>query len=240
MPATDAPSERSEANSPNAPNAPPAQTRAALWPGWLAGALLLVFAGVAWRFVLPAPLGQVEAPQQRLDPAQVIVLRTPGGQLEVSTLVKVEEFGWRSSRTCLWRDCGWLLGERLGSIRVPVHYSYRIPLAEDWTLRPAGDGYVLSVPAPQAMLPPAIDLAKAEFRSEKGGLLAPDSGANQAKLLQHLGPELARRAERIEYLQLQAPQAEKTIREFAQKWMREQFKEGPAPLRIEVRMGAGG
>lgn len=172
----------------------------------------------------------------RLDPAQVIVLRTPGGFLEVSTLVKNEEFGWRSAYTCLGRDCGPLLGHRTGHIRVPVHYTWRIPLADHWTLRPQGDTYVLSVPPPQPLLPPAIDIGKSEFRSEKGGLLAPAEAPNQAQLLKHLGPELAQRAQRIDYLREQMPAAEKTVQEFARRWMAEQAVRDGRPIQVEFRM----
>lgn len=205
----------------------------------LAVVLLLAGATFAWLGPLRMPFGRSQQAVPALDPTQVLVLRTPGGHLEVSTLVKVEEFGWRSSYTCPWRDCDWL-GHRLGTIRAPVHYTYRIPLAETWTLRPDGNGYVLSVPAPQPLLPPAVDLAKAEFRSEKGGLLAPDGAANQALLMRHLGPELERRAGRSEYLRAQAPMAERTVREFAQKWMREQLGASATPLRVEVRMDSDG
>lgn len=229
------------------PEAPPPSStpRTGARTAWavvaLVAVLALVAAAFAWLGPLRAPLGRSEQAVPVLDATQVLVLRTPGGHLEVSTLVKVEEFGWRSSRTCLWRDCGWLLGERLGTIRAPVHYTYRIPLAETWTLRPDGSGYVLSVPAPQPLLPPAVELAKAEFRSEKGGLLAPDGAANQALLMRNLGPELERRAGRTEYLRAQAPMAEQTIREFAHKWMREQLgASSAAPVRIEVRLGDDG
>lgn len=220
------------------PRTDPGGRRPALW--W-AVVLLLALLAIAAAWVWRAwPSGPTQRAVALLDPTQVQVLRTPGGHLEVSTLVKVEEFGWRSSYTCLWRDCGWLLGQRLGIIRVPVHYTYRIPLAETWTLRPEGNGYVLSVPAPQPLLPPAVDLSKAEFRSEKGGLLAPDGAANQALLMRNLGPELERRATRTDYLQMQAPMAEQTIREFAQKWMREQLGTTGAAPRIEVRLDRDG
>ena len=194
----------------------------------VAGALLYV-RGLPWR--------STEEQVRTLDPAQVVVLRTPGGFLEVSTLVKNEEFRWRSSYTCMGQDCGGLLGERIGQIRVPVHYAYRIPLAETWTLTLDGDAYVLSVPAPQPLLPPGIETQKAEITSERGGLLAPPAAGNQAMLLKNLGPELAQRAQRIEYLQQQTPAAEKTVREFAEKWMKEQRTEPTRPVRVEFRMG---
>ena len=202
-------------------------------------ALVLVAAGAAW-YAREHALQYLQEKFGTLDPAQVVVLRTPGGFLEVSTLVKSEEFGWRSSYTCLWRDCGWLMGERVGRIRVPVHYTYRIPLAQSWTLRLDGDSYVLGVPAPQPLLPPGLDTAKAEFTSTQGGLLAPSAAANQANLLKNLGPELAQRAQRVDYLQQQMPAAEKTVKEFAEKWMKEQLKSPARPVRVEFGSAGDG
>ncbi|WP_143684447.1 hypothetical protein [Variovorax sp. KK3] len=200
---------------------------------WLIAAALAV--GL-FLYLRPAPFAIVEKQVSTLDPAQVIVLRTPGGTLEVSTLVKNEEFGWRSTYTCAWIDCG----QRVGKVRLPVHYTYRIPLAETWTLRLQGDTYVLSVPAPEPRLPPGIDLSKAEFSSERGGLIAPSVAANRDMMLKNLGPELAQRAQRAEYLQQQMPSAEATVREFAQKWMREQMGEKgetKKAVRVEFRVG---
>jgi hypothetical protein len=203
---------------------------------WLIAAALVV--GV-FLYLRPATFATKEEKAALLDPAQVIVLRTPGGTLEVSTLVKNEEFGWRSTYTCAWIDCG----VRVGKVRLPVHYTYRIPLAETWTLRLQGDTYVLSVPAPEPRLPPGIDLSKAEFSSERGGLLAPSVAANRDVMLKNLGPELAQRAQRSEYLQQQMPFAEATVKEFARKWMREQMGEkGEARkgVRVEFRVGESG
>lgn len=203
-------------------------------------AAIAVGVGVALLFTRGLPWRSTEEQVRMLDPAQVVVLRTPGGFLEVATLVKTEEFRWRSSYTCLGQDCGSLLGERIGQIRVPVHYTYRIPLADTWTLTLDGDAYVLGVPAPRPLLPPGIDTQKAEITSERGGLVAPPAAANQANLLKNLGPELAQRAQRVEYLNQQMPAAEKTVREFAEKWMKEQST-GPArPVRVEFRMGDAG
>lgn len=206
---------------------------------WTIAALAAGVAG-ALLYTRGLPWGSTQEEVRMLDPAQVVVLRTPGGFLEVSTLVKTEEFGWRSSRTCPWIDCSALLGQRIGRIRVPVHYTYRMPLADTWTLTLDGDVYVLSVPAPQPLLPPGIDTQKAQITSERGGLLAPGAAANQENLLKNLGPELAQRAQRIEYLQQQMPAAEKTVREFAEKWMKEQRTEPTRPVRVEFRMGDSG
>ena len=202
--------------------------------------VLVVIVVAALVFKGASPFGTREVRQVMLDPDRVVVLRTPGGFLEVSTLVKAEEFRWRSSFTCLGSDCGGLLGQRIGQVRLPVHYTYRIPLAETWTLTLDGDAYVLTVPAPKPLLPPGIDIGKAEFSSETGGLLAPSRAANQEILLKNLGPELAQRAQRAEYLQLQMPAAEKTVKEFAEKWMKAQTRGPGRPVRVEFKMGQTG
>ncbi|RYY72415.1 MAG: hypothetical protein EOO24_47955 [Comamonadaceae bacterium] len=212
-----------------APRLNPMQRLAASRAVWAIAAVALVCA-VLWsgRAVWRA----TEEKVSMLDPARIIVLRTPGGFLEVATVVKVEEFRWRSSYTCLGRDCGAWLGERIGQIRVPVHYTYRIPLAESWTLSLDGDAYVLTVPPPQPLLPPAMETAKAEITSATGGLLAPGAAGNQVNLLRNLGPELNARAQRVEYLQAQLPAAEKTVREFAEKWMKAQIKTPSKPVKV--------
>ncbi|RYF32813.1 MAG: hypothetical protein EOO26_10280 [Comamonadaceae bacterium] len=212
------------------------QRLAASRTAWVVIAVGLVCAvlwsgSAAWR--------TTEEQVATLDPAQIVVLRTPGGFLEVATVVKVEEFRWRSSYTCLGQDCGAWLGERVGQIRVPVHYTYRIPLAEAWTLTLEGDAYVLSVPPPQPLLPPAMETAKAEITSVKGGLLAPGAAGNQVNLLRNLGPELNVRAQRVDYLKAQLPSAEKTVREFAEKWMKEQIKASATasrPVKVRFQM----
>src|SRR4051812_27197103 len=71
-----------------------------------------------------------------LDPAGVIVVRTPGGMLEVATLTRPEEFGWSTRYTCPIIDCPELFAKTVSRLRVPVHYVYRVPLGEKWELTP--------------------------------------------------------------------------------------------------------
>lgn len=208
--------------------------------GWWVACLLLAGAvamGV-FGFKVGWPFSKREEPVPSLDPAQVIVLRTPGGMLEVATLVKNEEFRWQSSYECVWIDCG----KRIGQVRLPVRYTYRIPLAETWTLRKVGNAYVLSVPPPQPLLPPGLDIEKAEFSSERAGPFPPSASANREVLLRNLGPELSRRAEKPEYSAQILKDAEATVQEFAQRWMREQMGAGAAKpaVRVEFRMGESG
>ncbi|MRD48808.1 hypothetical protein GHT07_16090 [Caenimonas koreensis DSM 17982] len=195
----------------------------------VAGLAVLTFSG------LRVP-GTQQEQWHLLDPAQVIVLRTPGGLLEVATLSRVEEFGWQTTYTCPLIDCATLFGATVTRVRVPVHYTYRIPLAQTWELRVQGQDYVLTVPAVQPALPPAIEAAKLEIET-KDAWTSPGAQLNVQSTLRQLGPELERRATLPAYLQTQEPLAARTVEEFARKWMREQGKAVNAKVRVVFRSG---
>lgn len=165
-----------------------------------------------------------------LDPARVQLIRTPGGFLQVSEMRKVEEFAWQTSWDCPVVDCS-NLPRTVSRIRVTAHYVYRIPLASEWRLEPDGDGYRLVVPQVQVQAPVAFDTRSAEIATSSS-LFAPAASANRDKVLRHLGPELAQRGASAPYVDAQQRAAESTVREFAQKWMREQGKALRKPVRV--------
>ncbi|MBA2963109.1 MULTISPECIES: hypothetical protein [Ramlibacter] len=200
-------------------------------PGWLvliALAVVVVLA-LAWWSARPH-----EEAVTVLDPARVRIVRTPGGMLEVATLQKVEEFGWQVSHTCPLVDCGELLGKTTSRVRVTAHVTYRIPLAEQWTLRLDGDHYELVVPPLEPKLPVAFETAGMQVQTERGGWFSPAAGPNREAVVRQLGPELAVRARRAEMKRLAEPGAAATVAEFASRWMAEQME--PAAQRpIRVR-----
>ena len=157
----------------------------------------------------------------RLAKDEILVLRTPGGMLEASTLVKNEEFAWSTKHTCPIIDCGEFLKATISEIRIPVHYTYRIPLSEIWTLKSKGTHYELTVPMEEPKLPVAIDFTKMELKTNRGWL-SPNTQGNRESLLRQLGPELARRSIQKHYIDAQRDEAQKTVVEFAGKWMKEQ------------------
>lgn len=203
-----------------------------------AGVAAACLAGAAW-FGSVRWLDTRQQAIELLDPAAVIVLRTPGGLLEVSQLVKVEEFGWQTSFTCPLVDCSDWLGRTVSRIRVPAHYVYRIPLAQDWTMVLDHGAYVLTVPPPELLKPVAIDSTRMEIQTTRGWL-APAGPANVQAMLRAFGPELAARGERASYMKAQQAEAEKTIREFAAKWMKEQAINVRLPVHVRFAgSGAG-
>ena len=197
---------------------------------------MVVAAAVAWhRFGGP---GLQQERVEVLDPAKVEIIRTPGGLLEVSAMEKVEEFGWRTSWECPIVDCS-MLPNTVSRIRVKAHYVYQIPLAAEWRLVPEGDGYKLTVPPIQLRRPVAFDTSTMEIRTDQG-VFSPAAAPHRENAIRHLGPELAQRGAAGSYLAAQQQAAEKTVREFARKWMIEQGGKpqrtitvvftGPAPL----------
>lgn len=188
---------------------------------------LALVAAVGW-----SRWGTSERAVTQLDPAQVRIVRTPGGMLEVATLQKVEQFGWQVSHTCPLVDCGELLGKTTSEIKVTVHFTYRIPLEPQWTLRFDSDHYALVVPPLEAKTPVAFDTSSIQIRTEKGGWLSPAAGPNREAVVRHLGSELARRAEQPAYKRLAEQGAAATVAEFANKWMKEQFGAAGHPVRV--------
>jgi hypothetical protein len=157
----------------------------------------------------------------QLDGDQILIVRTPGGMLEVTTLIKNEDFAWRSQYECPFVSCAWLLKPTISEIRIPVHYTYRVPLAESWSIVRKRTHYELTVPPEQPTKPAAMDFTKMQLKTDRGWL-SPSTQANREMLLRQLGPELERRSTLQSYVAAQRPKARQTVSEFAQKWMREQ------------------
>jgi hypothetical protein len=189
---------------------------------WLAMVVAVVAAGLLAVVLLPKfTVGEEGVQVPKLAKDEIVVVRTKGGKLQVSTLIKNEEFAWQTSWTCPLVNCGTWLPKTVTEVRVPVHYTFSIPLASEWSLRSRGEYFELTVGKEEANVPPAIELAKLELRTEHGWL-SPNVAANQVSLMKHLGPELAARAKRPDYVSSQRDEARKTVAEFARKWMIEQ------------------
>jgi len=196
-----------------------------------AGVLAAVVVGIAVA-VSSSWQGRKEQAVQVLDPARIVLLRTPGGFLEVGSLEKAEEFGWSSSWDCgPVADCGKLFGTTVSRLRVRARYTYRIPLADEWRLVRDGAQWRLQVPEVQLATPVPFHTGDVEI-STSSGWLAPPVGPNRELLLRNIGPELARRGVDPAYLQAQRPLARKTVAEFARRWMIEQRKGSDLPIQV--------
>jgi hypothetical protein len=147
----------------------------------------------------------------------MIVMRTRGGLLEVSTINSQEQFNSTTSHTIL----GAPIGKTVAHIRIPAVYRYHIPLARDWTLRSSDRTLIVIAPPVQPSLPVAVDTGKLE--SFSSGIWSPVTGTNAIASLQKvITQNLSIKAGKSEMLMLQRESARKTVTEFVQKWVVDQ------------------
>ena len=147
----------------------------------------------------------------------VVVMRTPGGLLEVSTVSTEERFDSTTTHTIL----GVPVGETVAQIRVPAVYRYHIPLAKEWHFRVVDDMLVVIAPQVQPSLPVAVDTGR--LHAFAGGLWAPVTGPEAvARLQRMLTSELAKKAASPQLVLMQREAARQTVGEFVRKWVLDQ------------------
>lgn len=177
----------------------------------------------AWQMAHPAK------PTVQSSSENSVVMRTPGGLLEVSTISTDERFDSSTTHTVL----GVPVGKTVAQIRVPAVYRYHIALANEWTFRLAGKALVVIAPRIQPSLPVAINTGKLE--SFTSGIWSPLTGTEATDALQKsITAHLASKAVSPQLILLQRESARKTVTEFVHKWVIQQAKwqgnEAPAIL----------
>ena len=168
---------------------------------------------LAWRhWTSPA------ATRSTHSSGDLVVMRTPGGLLEVSTITAEERFDSTTGHTVL----GVPLGRTVAQVRVPAVYRYHVPLQKDWNIRLLGDRTLLVIaPAVQPTLPVAVDTGRLE--SFASGLWSPITGPAAIDALhKSITARLAVKAASPQMMLLQREAARSTLGEFVQKWVAEQ------------------
>ena len=186
---------------------------------WLV--VLLAIAGGAW-YLSPQQSAKVETTVMANEVP--VVMRTPGGLLEVATVKAHERFN-RSDTKEFW---GIFLGTTVSHIQVPVHYRYHIELAPEWTVIIKGKTCIVVAPPIKPSLPVAFDTTFLEKYTENGWARI-NKHENLAALERSMTPELAKRAAAPGYLQLATEPARQTVKEFVTKWLvkEQQWKRNP-------------
>ena len=176
---------------------------------------------LAWRMWTAGP-----STRTAHSSGERIVMRTPGGLLEVSSVTAEERFDSSTQHTVL----GVPVGRTVASVRVPTVYRYHVPLAPEWTFRQVGDTLLVIAPAVRPSLPVAIDTGRLE--SFSAGVWSPLTGeAAVAALQRSISERLERKAASPELVLLQRESARHTVTEFVRKWVLEQprWKGASAP-----------
>lgn len=163
---------------------------------------------------------QLRAPPRTTTTASTtnaIVMRTPGGLLEVSTITTEERFDSTTTHTVL----GAPVGKTVAQVRVPAVFRYHIPLAKDWTFRSTANTLMVIAPAVRPSLPVAINTTKLESLSL--GIWSPLTGSDAiASLQRSITATLATKSTAPDMIKLQRESARQTVTEFVQKWVVQQ------------------
>ena len=198
---------------------------------WLAliTVLILLFkvigAGVDWVRNLQNPQSVVT--QQVSTPEVPVVMRTPGGLLEVATIRATERFSRRDSKSFWGVD----LGETVTEIAVPVTYRFHIPLARQWPVRLEQGVAEVDAPALSPSLPVAFDTTQLQTWGRNGWARF-NKDESLAALQRSLSPQLAQRATAPHYRELATEAARQTVAEYTRSWL---TASGKGPVR-EVRV----
>lgn len=191
------------------------------------GALLLLAAlGVGGLLALGPMSSRFEnTPVKMLDAVRsapsddVVVLRTPGGLLEVSRIYATELLDARVTHEVF----GIEVGELVPRIRVPAVYRYHIELAPEWRVVRTGGLFTVVVPKVRPTLPVAVDFGGIEKDVAGTWILLPwKSDADLADLERGVTAKLALKASSSDYMSRQRETARQTVREFVVKWLAQQ------------------
>jgi len=192
------------------------------------GVLLLAALGVGGAIALSYSEPTSEAAASKIlgavrsaPRAEVIVLRTPGGLLEVSRIHTTEVF----DATIKHSIFGVEVGETVPRIRLPAVYRYHIELAPEWRVVRADGIFTVVAPRVKPSLPVAVDFAG--MRKDVAGtwILLPFTSTDDLDTLERsITAQLAEKAASRDYVDRQRADARETVREFARKWLVEQTR----------------
>lgn len=143
-----------------------------------------------------------------------VVMRSPGGLLEIATVTVYERFKRTDTRE-FW---GVPLGTTVSIIQVPVTYRYHIEMAKEWPIYINGKTAIVRAGEVKPSLPAAIDTARMEKYTQSGWARF-NKDENLQALERSITPELQTRAHVPAIRQLAVDAGRHTVREFVTTWL---------------------
>lgn len=148
---------------------------------------------------------------------RIVVMRTPGGLLQVSTIESPEVFLTTQNHTIF----GIPVGRTTSQIRAPATFHYHIELAPEWKITVRGKAITVIAPRVKPTLPVAVDTARLE-KLTSGAWSLFTGNAELDALQKSISQALAAKASSPQFIELQREAARKTVTEFVAKWVLEQ------------------
>lgn len=212
--------------------------------GALAGIALVIAVGYAiYKFEQVTQLvrgligGRPLTVTEVITSGETIVIRTPGGTLEVARIKAYETIKRTSSETNLF----WGLidtGSTVSEIDVPVLFRYHVPLAREWPIRCGRDLCVVHAEAIAPTLPPAVYTEEMRKRTTSGWARF-DKSANLIALEKSLTQELSARAMSDRNRDAATDAGRRTVKEFVKTWILKSKTSGGGPAQRVVVLFPG-
>jgi len=181
------------------------------------GALALGYSEPTSETAVSKIVGAVRAAPR----SEVIVLRTPGGLLEVSRIEATEML----DATIQHEIFGIKVGQTMPRVRVPAVYRYHIELEPEWRVVRADGVFTVVAPRVKPSLPVAVDFAGIQKDVAGSWILLPFTSTDDLEILERtISRKLAEKARSRDYIDRQREDARDTVREFARKWLVEQTR----------------
>jgi hypothetical protein len=181
------------------------------------GAIALGYSEPTSDSAVSAILGPVRSAPR----SEVIVLRTPGGLLEVSRIHTTEVFDATIKHTVF----GIEIGETMPRIRLPAVFRYHIELAPEWRVVRTDGVFTVVAPRVRPSLPVAVDFAGLQKDVAGTWILLPFTSTDDLNTLERsITTTLARKAGSRDYIDRQREDARETVQEFARKWLVQQTR----------------
>ena len=140
----------------------------------------------------------------------------PGGRLEVAALTVNESFAKSDHLITAWGKLD--LGTTMTEIKVPATYRYYVRLHDPWKLEVTSNICIVRAPRLHPSLPPAIDTAHMEKKSERGwGRL--NAAEQMDQLEKDITPTLSTYAADSKHLALVREECRKTVAQFVRDWL---------------------
>jgi hypothetical protein len=187
--------------------------------------LMLALAGGGWfAYDKYFPKSSTTIDSSVIATETPVVMRTPGGLLEIATVKAYERFTRLDSKD-FW---GIPLGTTVSQIQVPVIYRFHIEMAKEWPIVIVGKTAIVKAGPVKPSLPVAFDTTAMQKYSTSGWARF-NKDENLALLERSLTPELQTRAQSNQYRQLATEAGRQTVAEFVTTWLlkEQQWKRDP-------------
>ena len=176
--------------------------------------LAALVAGAGWIGYERWSSGAFRAEKAVVASGFPVVMRSPGGLLEIATVTVNERFKRSDSRN-FW---GFPLGTTVSIIQVPVTYRFHIEMAREWPIQVEGKTAVVRTGEVKPSLPVAIDTTRIEKYTQSGWARF-NKEENLAVLERSITAELAQRAQDPALRELATAAGRKTVAEFVTTWL---------------------